>query len=313
MHLINKNSNNDMVSTNEILNDFVVWNNDPKYSSLLNTPNLEICEFCGDTLYTQGIRVGGNKIFWRPTGAEVCKCEDGQVEYLKKKAIQKAKREAEEKEEKDKEMNRRIQRSIKNSGINGRFLRRTFENFKVFTEEQKAIYNVALNYATNFESYLPKQGEEIIERNGFLILGNIGTGKTHIAVSIANYLLNKGTSVICMPAIELLDRIRDTYENGNGQTESSVLNIYKTVPLLIIDDLGKEKPTEWKLSTLYSIINARYEKILPTIVTSNHDPKSLVYRITPPNGDTITAEAIVDRLGEMCSIIPMTGESQRLK
>ena len=116
-----------------------------------------------------------------------------------------------------------------------------------------------------------------------------------------------------MTMIDLLERIKRTYSSSEGD-EGSVLKIYKTVPLLVIDDMGKEPPTEWAISTIYNIINGRYEAYLPTIVTTNYDADTLIRRMTTrdPRDDT-TARATIDRLMEMCRAIALTGESWRQK
>lgn len=107
------------------------------------------------------------------------------------------------------------------------------------------------------------------------------------------------------------DRIKRTYSTTGG-SESDVLRIYKTVPLLVIDDIGKEPPTEWAISTVYNIINGRYEAYLPTIVTTNYDTEALIDRMTPREShDSMTARATIDRLMEMCRGIALTGQSWR--
>ena len=91
-----------------------------------------------------------------------------------------------------------------------------------------------------------------------------------------------------------------------------MLRIYKTVPLLVIDDIGKEPPTEWAISTVYNIINGRYEAYLPTVVTTNYDTDTLIVRMTAKDTrDDTTARATIDRLMEMCRGIALTGESWR--
>ena len=115
----------------------------------------------------------------------------------------------------------------------------------------------------------------------------------------------------CMTMIDLLERIKRTY-SATGGSESDVLKIYKTVPLLVIDDIGKEPPTEWAISTVYNIINGRYEAYLPTIVTTNYDTEALIDRMTPREShDSMTARATIDRLMEMCRGITLTGQSWR--
>ena len=213
-------------------------------------------------------------------------------------------------------MRRRVRRIIGDSGMNARFLRRTFDTFQPTRDNQKAC-RVCKTYADTFREKLPKNNPEP-GRNGLFITGPKGTGKTHLAAAIANQLMQQGTAVICMTMIDLLDRIKQTYEQsrqyGGETSEGNVLSTYKTVPLLVIDDMGKEPATEWAVSKIYAIINARYEAYMPTIITTNYSDAELVRRLTPKDsGDPTTADATIDRLREMCAAIVTTGESWRAR
>jgi len=88
--------------------------------------------------------------------------------------------------------------------------------------------------------------------------------------------------------------------------------LFKNVDLLIIDDLGKEPATEWVISTLYGIVNERYERELPTIITTNYADEELARRLSR-NGDTTTGEAILSRLHEMCDGVEMWFDDYRSK
>lgn len=272
------------------------------------------CEFCGRTLYAHGFELG-QIIHW--FGPKPCTCE---------KAIEKAKREeaerlAEEKRKEEAERNRQLQERVRKivgeSGIGARFRQRTFETFQL-TEENKKAATLCQKYADNFREKLPRYNPNP-GRNGLFITGPKGTGKTHLVAAIANKLMNQGIPVVCMTMIDLLERIKSTYTNtrqrfGGGYDAADVLDAYTAVSLLIIDDLGKEQATEWAIAKIYAIINARYEALMPTIITTNYSEAELIKRLTPKEtGDPTTADAAIDRLREMCGVIVTTDESWRTK
>ncbi|MDD3230495.1 MAG: ATP-binding protein [Oscillospiraceae bacterium] len=290
--------------------DRYMMSNDPR-TERLNPPAPVPCEYCGAMRYTKGINFG-NRIIWMPYGPERCTCPEAVAAHEKEEAERLAKEETEHKAEETRKLNEKIRRIIGESGMGERFLRRTFDTFQI-TEENQGAARTAKRYADSFTDMLPKRGQPEPGRNGLFIAGPKGTGKTHLAAAIANDLIRHGTPVICMTMIDLLERIKRTYAR-DGVDEGSVLMLYKTVPLLVIDDMGKEPPTEWAVSTVYNIINGRYEAYLPTIVTTNYDDKTLVTRMTPrETRDGITAEATIDRLMEMCCSVVMSGQSWRSK
>ena len=299
---------NDNDNSNDNCFDSNIMSNDPR-AEQHNPPETVSCEYCGAPRYTKGINLG-SRIMWMPYGPERCSCSQAVAAHEKAEAERIAKEEAERKALEAHMLKERIRKIIGESGMGERFLRRTFETFEVTKENQKA-YTMAKKYADSFDNLMPRRGQPEPGRNGLFIAGPAGTGKTHVAAAIANQLIHQGRPVICMTMIDLLARIRKTF-NRDGADESTVLSLYKTVPLLIIDDIGKEPPTEWAISTIYNIINGRYEAYLPTIVTTNYDDKMLVERMTPKtSGDSVTAEATIDRLMEMCIGIVMSGPSWR--
>ena len=279
----------------------IVTNKDHK----TNAPPIVVCEFCGSERYTQGFPFG-KAFFWKPSGAEPCECKAGQEKYNQEQSQRKQQRLTYEQEEQNKILRQRISRITTQSGMSKRFLECTFDNYLADDNNKKAVKKIADNYAKKFKA----------QTKGLFIYGSIGVGKTHIVSAIANYLLNQGTGVICMNERQLLGKIKDSFNESRryGESESSVLNIYKTIPLLVIDDMGKEKATDWTLATLYAIVDARYEAQKPIAITTNYDPNELIARITPKGeNDSTTAQAIVDRLLEMTEAIHITGQSYRTK
>lgn len=291
-----------------------ILSNSPEAAGF-NPPDPVPCKYCGKPRLTRGFKFG-ERIMWAPYGPERCDCPEAVAEYEQEKAEREAKEKAEREAKEAEEMRLRVRRIIGDSGMNARFLRRTFDTFQPTRDSQKA-FRVCKTYADAFREKLPKNNPEP-GRNGLFITGPKGTGKTHLAAAIANQLMQQGTAVICMTMIDLLDRIKQTYEQsrqyGGETSEGSVLSTYKTVPLLVIDDMGKEPATEWAVSKVYAIINARYEAYMPTIITTNYSDADLVRRLTPKDsGDPTTADATIDRLREMCAAIVTTGESWRSK
>ena len=111
-----------------------------------------------------------------------------------------------------------------------------------------------------------------------LYTGRYGTGKTHLAAAIANRALERGIDLIFQPVPDLLDQLRMSYGNVS-ETYEDRFEKYRTVPLLVLDDLGAQSPTAWAEEKLYQIINYRYVNKLPTVITSNVNMRDVDGRI----------------------------------
>ena len=265
-------------------------------------PEPEICQFCGKKLHHKGLMHPLKKdsiaIWLKP---DRCQCEGAKAyweEYDKEQErIAREKAEAEDRAK----MQAKVERLLGKSGIKKRFLTRTFENFTVDKVNRKA-YETAKAYADNFQDFKEK-GE------GLYFVGSFGTGKTHLAAAISLYLINKGIPVICRTLIDLLGEIRRTYDNSST-SEYEVLSLYKEIDLLVVDDLGKEAPSEWALATFYAILNERYEACLPTIITTNYSDQELINRLSL-KGDRVTAGSIVSGLHEVCYSVEMNWKDRR--
>ena len=275
------------------------------------------CPYCGKPQYFAGWYHGKGMVQWYKRGGEQlpipCSCKGMQNQLQREKEQQEEERQKQIEDSRRQAMIARVKKITGESGMSSRFLKRRFDTFKVTADNERA-FNACKRYADKFNECMLPTSPNYIEKNGLVLMGSVGTGKTHLASAIANQLLETGTAVICMTMIDLLSRIRQTYDKRNPDiyTESSILDTYVNVPLLIIDDMGKEQATEWASQTIFSIINARYEKELPVIITTNYPLNELVKRMTPKNAtDGLTAQATLDRLHETCSVLILDGKSMR--
>lgn len=165
-----------------------------------------------------------------------------------------------------------------------------FRNYQV-TDENRKIFNIAKNYVTNFDIMLKN-------RQGILFWGNVGTGKSYTAAAIANELLDRQHSVIMTSFIKLL---KDTKTTENDDFISR-LNMAE---LLIIDDLGVERGTDYSLEIVYDIIDSRYRSGKPIILTTNTTWQEM------KNCSDIRYSRIYDRIFEMCYPVKLDGMSWR--
>lgn len=266
-------------------------------------PKPEKCKYCGKTLYYECVVLMGQAMIWNLEKPR-CDCEKAVAFWkgwdAKQEKIKKEKELAEEQELRK----QKIESILGKSGIKKRYLSRTIDSFSV-TAENKKSFEVATDYIKNFREYFT-QGK------GLYLEGPCGTGKTHLAIAIALAIINTGVPVICKTSIDILGDIKRCYERNSEVTEEEVLEAYKTVDLLIIDDLGKEQVTEWSVPVLYSILNERYEALLPTIITTNYNTSALAEKLSA-KGDTETATAIISRFVESYKRVTMAWADYRRK
>lgn len=266
-------------------------------------PKPEKCKYCGKTLYYECVVLMGQAMIWNLEKPR-CDCEKAVAFWkgwdAKQEKIKKEKELAEEQELRK----QKIESILGKSGIKKRYLSRTIDSFSV-TAENKKSFEVATDYIKNFREYFT-QGK------GLYLEGPRGTGKTHLAIAIALAIINTGVPVICKTSIDILGDIKRCYERNSEVTEEEVLEAYKTVDLLIIDDLGKEQVTEWSVPVLYSILNERYEALLPTIITTNYNTTALAEKLSA-KGDTETAAAIISRFVESYKRVTMAWADYRRK
>lgn len=163
-----------------------------------------------------------------------------------------------------------------------------FEDF-----EENEVLKVAKNYADNFKEFYR-------EGKGLLLHGTVGNGKSTAAACIANQLLDEGYRVHMTDFSTAANKIQSTFDG-----KQAYINELCKYALLIIDDLGIERQSEFMQEIVYSIINARYQSGKPLIITTNLDINE-VKKI-----DDRGKGRVYDRILEKCHPVLVKGQSYR--
>ena len=152
------------------------------------------------------------------------------------------------------------------------------------------------------DDYLKSWEENRESGRGLYFCGGVGTGKTHLAVAVMNELMTKKrVPSLFVTVPEFLDNLREAYMIP-GRDLDEWMDTVKNADLLVLDDLGSERPTEWVRERLFVIVNHRYREALPTLFTSNIGPKDLASQL---------GERTASRIIAMCDWISLEGEDYR--
>jgi DNA replication protein DnaC len=138
--------------------------------------------------------------------------------------------------------------------------------------------------------------------DGLLFTGGVGSGKTFLAGAVANALLAGGARVSFIVVPDLLDMLRASYDapRDQGWAAQGLWDAARETPLLILDDLGAHNYTEWTLNRLYSLVNYRFNHLLPLVVTTN---------ISLEDMQGYLGERTTSRLIQMCRIYRLLVET----
>lgn len=189
----------------------------------------------------------------------------------------------------------RIEKRFASSGIPRGFVDRTFGTYIAENAGQISALAKARQFADLFQRHY--------ERGTMLLmLGNIGTGKTHLAIAIAQVAMARGHSCMYETAFELVSRMRDCMRRDATTGTAEMLRIYGNVDLLIIDEFGIQAATDDVKAHLTNVIDQRYRNARPTIMITNLSKTELADYV---------GERVADRMRERASVIPFDWQSQR--
>ena len=209
----------------------------------------------------------------------VCKCESKELEEKKR-------------QEEYEEQMRRINRLKEASMMDKKYREVTFDKYEV-REENKKVFEMAKKYADRFQDMYKKN-------QGLLLYGPVGTGKSFTAACIGNYLLDNAKPVIMTSFVKIL---QDIWENDR---EAEYITILNSASLLIVDDLGTERETDYALEKVYNIIDSRVRANKPMIITSNLELNDMM------ECEDIRKKRIYDRILECCYPMYVGGKSFRM-
>src|ERR1700693_3683818 len=199
------------------------------------------------------------------------------------------------------------------SGIPPNYVRATLDNFQIPQDNPIARTGLGtvLMQVRSFVREFPNP-----DRPGLLLCGDTGTGKTHLAVAALKVIIDKGHQGIFFDYQNLLDQIRSSYDKTSGSSDKETYRSAMDAEVLLLDDLGSHRVTDWVEDTVTSIVTYRCNNKKPLIATTNlPDPDAgsvMIARETPlgkPDYKTSLADRIGprarSRLFEMCKVVRM--------
>lgn len=190
------------------------------------------------------------------------------------------------------------QAALRQSGLPPTLQTASLATFTQDTAERSLAHARAVAYA---ESQITRR-----RRHNLYISGSIGAGKTYLAAAICNALLARNISVCFTNTAAILNTIKESYDTDKT-TQTAIERSLHRARVLVLDDLGKERTTEWGISTLFRIIDHSTTHRQSLIITSNMPLSAALF----PDQDTATRAALLDRLGENTRFITLTGPSRR--
>ena len=214
---------------------------------------------------------------------------------------------------------RRTQKSMERARIPKRYEHCTLDSYETGFRGADRSLSAAHLRARKFVDGYPLE----TAGTGLLLTGSIGVGKTHLAVGILQALVaERGASGLFYDYRDLLKQVQNSYNNSVAATELEVLRPVFEAEILVLDELGASKPTDWVWDTVAHILNTRYNDRRTTIITTNYanaGPLALESGSGSSARSAMRDETLGDRIGErmrsrlqeMCVAVEMHGKDFR--
>jgi DNA replication protein DnaC len=149
------------------------------------------------------------------------------------------------------------------------------KRFRGVSFERKPICDLDPEIIRHVRAFVRRIEDNVEAGRGLWFYGDVGTGKTSLAMLVSKSALEADRSVAIYSVPRLLAEIKETYERDSGDSYMRLFRRLCAVDLLQLDDLGAERPTEWVLEQLYSIVNERWQDGRSIVVTTNLDAGAL--------------------------------------
>lgn len=187
-----------------------------------------------------------------------------------------------EREKKAEEARRiKTEKVLISRGVSKRYIDKTFDNYLTDTPEKK---NALLKCKELCSSIIKNE-----KTSNLIMVGGVGTGKTHLANSLVKDLYYNDKKCVRINLIDLIRDLKSTWNKDSEDTERDVIDYYVEIDLLIIDEVGVQFGSETEKLFVFDIINGRYDNCLPTVIISNLDINGV---------KEIIGDRCVDRLRE---------------
>lgn len=203
----------------------------------------------------------------------------------------------------------RLEQNVALAEIPRRYRDADFESYHLDGPQKR--FQSAHLVARKFAEAYPAVDED---SRSMLLIGTVGTGKTHLAIAILKELLRKGIAGRFYDYCSLLKEIQSAYHPESGLAEREVLGPPMEVEVMVLDDLGAMRPSPWVMDTVTQILNTRYNAKRTTIITTNFPDR-------PPKGPSVVnfdyalsdriGERAVSRLREMSRFVSLEGPDYR--